>query len=70
MLSLSYGGRKDLQPSTRREHIMGKHSSGIRSPRDFRARSGRTARDAYEVMMERLRWERRVGAMLAMVPCH
>ena len=49
---------------------MGKHSSGIRSPRDFRARSGRKARDAYEGMMDRLRWERRVGAMLAMVPCH
>ena len=49
---------------------MGKHNSGIRSPRDFRARSGRKARDAYEVMMERLHWERHVGAMLAMVPCH
>ena len=49
---------------------MGRHSSGIRSPRDFRARSGRTARDAYELMMERLRWEHRVDARLALRPCH
>ena len=49
---------------------MGRHSSGIRSPRDVRARSGRTAHDAYALMMERLRWEHRVNALLTMAPCH
>ena len=49
---------------------MGKHMSRVQSPRDFRATSGRTARDAYEFMLERRRWERHVDALLALGPRH
>ena len=49
---------------------MGKHTSGIRSPRDFRATSGRTARDAYEFMLARRREERHADYLLTLTPRH
>ena len=49
---------------------MGKHNKGVQSPRDFRATSGRTARDAYEFMLARRRWERHADYLLTLTPRH
>ena len=50
-----------------RENIMGKHSSGIQSPRDFRST---TAKRAHRFMLARRREERHVDYLLALTPRH
>ena len=49
---------------------MGKHNKGVQSPRDFRATSSKTARDAYEFMLARRREDRHADYLLARVPRH
>ena len=49
---------------------MGEHNTGIQSARDFRATSGRTARDAYESMLARRREERHADYLLTLTPRH